>query len=466
MHRSFAAVVLCLIPTAARGDVILMNDGRRFEGKIMSETAHDVVIDTVVNKIRLKMTLARVQVVSITREAVPDNFFDSPSPTRAPSAPSAPARNEPPPAPNLTAIVSPGAYVEIPLVGKFGEDIYPKGVEAALDEAVAQGVKHAVIRIKSGGGEVWAAQGIAEVLARFQGRITTHALIEQALSASIWVVFSCDTIDVVPGATLGAAVVYTRDKSTGAAEVDSKMNSALAAELGASAERRGRSAAVVRAMMIPGAELYAWKDRAGKVTISGEHPPSPEPQDLRVLSGRSDVLTLTSDEAVWLGLAGRLTSPNPAAIGPSRGIAEWTADGGSAAPTMEKYAKACTKFRVEFDEASASLVSLATEARSLDPRKFNYQVDAKSGDMTDDSRRRWTELSDRAIRAWTKAKETVATLTQLQAKSEELGLTPYAQSRTDAEEVKRIVREVDVKIADLRKDRSRRKLPAEFDIRK
>ena len=170
--------------------------------------------------------------------------------------------------------------------------------------------------------------------------------------------------------------------------------------------------------------------------------------------------------AAWLGIAGLTKSANPAEIGRIHSITEWTADGGSAAETMEKFAKACTKFRVEFDEASAKLIAAATEARSLDPRKFNYQVDPKTGDMSDDSRRRWTELSDRAIRAWTKAKEAVNTLTQLQARSEELGLSPYAQSRTDAEEVKRIIREVDVKIAELRKDRSRRRLPAEFETRR
>src|SRR5262249_38988186 len=157
--------------------------------------------------------------------------------------------------------------------------------------AVDRGIKHVVFRIKSGGGGVWAASKIAEGLGEFQGKVTTHVLIEEALSASVWGVFSCDTIEIAPGRPPGAAGVFKTDHPTGAAEVDKKLNAALAAELGAIAERHGRDPAIVRAMIMPEAELYSWTER-GALKISGQRP-QPSPPDLKVLSTMEDVLTLT-----------------------------------------------------------------------------------------------------------------------------------------------------------------------------
>jgi hypothetical protein len=440
------------LPAAA--DVVLLQNGKAFEGKITSETAHEVVIDTVVSRIRLSMTFPRTDVRSIEHKPVPDGFFEAVATPKEPAKKPAaePAKPVDP--------AAPGAYLEVPLVGTFGEEIYPKGVEAALQAAVDRGIKHVVFRIKSGGGEVWAASKIAEVLGKFQGKVTTHVLIEEALSASIWVVFSCDTIEIAPGGTLGAAVVFKKDHSTGAAEVDKKLNSALAAELGAIAERHGRDPAIVRAMIMPEAELYSWTER-GAVKISGQRP-QPSPPDLTVLSTAEDVLTLTPDEATRLGLARKVDRADSSLVGPAEGLKEWVLVDGTGAQVFQKACRESADARTELQRVATNLKEAIVTAVEEDPRHHSYQV-TPNGEMTSDSKRRWTELTDKALASWAKAKQALTAFNQAVAKAPSHGLEGFVTSRLTDSELKYTLGQIDTRMAELRKDRMRNNLPPEFE---
>lgn len=441
------AAALC-----ARADVVEMKDGRRFEGNLTADRPYDIVIDTMVNNIRVSMTLQRTEIKSITRSPLPAGFFDRPASKETPAAPAeiAPAHH--------AAESKAGAYIEVPLEGSFGRDIYPKGVEAALKLAVDHGIRHVVFRIHSPGGEVWAAKKIMEILDQYQGKVVTHALIEQAMSASIWVVFACDHIEIVPGGAVGAAVVFRGDASTGSAQVDEKMNSALAGELGAIAERHNHSPAVVRAMIIPEAELYAWNE-GDRPRVSAERP-DPSPPGLRVLSTDRDVLTLTADEAGQIGLATELKGHDAAEIGPDQGIDGWAATGNMGAAAMQRGCKQSAQVRADLDRAAERLRRAVTEAGQADPTRYSYQA-TESGVLSIESRRRWTELSDKALAAWTEAKRALSEFKAEQAKAAELGMEALVE-RVDPKDMKTTLAEIDSRITDLRRGRIRDRLPAEF----
>ena len=457
----------------ARGDVVLLQDGRRFEGVILKDDQHEVTIDTMVSSIRSKLTFRRIDVRTMEKGPVPDGFFgaepkritgkpeSSPEGTPLAKAPeSAPSGKKPAETKPAKDTYAAGAYLDVPLIGTFGEDIYPKGVEAALTAAEERGIKHVVFHIKSPGGEVWAARKIAEILAEHEGKVTTHALIEEALSASIWVVFSCDTVEIAPGGTVGAAVVFKREHTTGAAEVDAKMNSALAAELGAVAERHGRDPAIVRAMMLPEAELYAWEE-GGKPNLASQRPPA-APAGMRVLSDRSDVLTLTAEEAARIGLAERVAGADAIGVGLARGIEGWTLVEKLGEETMRKQSKVSADARAELEHLAEKLKAAIVEAVSSDPSHYKFEINTRTGEMNPDSKRRWTELSDKAIAAWTHAKAALGAFERMRGKAAELGLEGFISTKLDSKELKYTLAEIDQRVAALRKDRYRSNLPAEF----
>lgn len=112
-------------------------------------------------------------------------------------------------------------YLEIPLCGIFGEPAYridrrtgleltdntsPEVIERTLEFASKNGIRHIVFRIDSPGGLLSTAEAIVEVMDKYDDDLEYHALVKTGLSASIWLIFACDTIHVSSDTVIGAAV--------------------------------------------------------------------------------------------------------------------------------------------------------------------------------------------------------------------------------------------------------------------
>lgn len=311
-----AGGVMALTP-AVLADQVILRDGTVYTGTVVSQTRREIVIDTDIRGISTRLTLDRRQVQSVV---IGDT--DAPQ-TDAPSTPASTGLtpSQPQPSFGTTGVGSAEAakknaeqkvlkrdgvdlIVEIPMVGTFGEDIYPLSIADGLAWAKEQGATDVVFRMNSPGGQVWAAEEIVEIMAKYSGTFRYHALIEHAISATIWPAFNCDTITMAPGGTFGGAVVFTI-KGTGAAEVDKKMTSIMAAKLAASAEAKGHATALVKSMMIPEEAAYAVQ-RGGVWVVSGEMPTKGE--HFEVIDGKDTVLTLTAEQAGKFGIV--TTIPN------------------------------------------------------------------------------------------------------------------------------------------------------------
>lgn len=290
----------------ASADQIVMRDGNVYDGTIVSNTRREIVIDTEINGIRTRLTLDRRLVQTVTMgdaPGVPSEEVESPigTPMTEPgmSIPTITTRegNTRDTKPTLKR-EGVDLIVEIPMVGTFGQDIYPLSIAEGLEWAAEQGATDIVFRLNSGGGEVWAADEIVEIMSQHASKFRYHALIEHAISATIWTVFNCDTITMVPGATVGGAVVY-RMGGTGSAEVDLKMNSIIASKLAASAESKGHHPALVKAMILSEAAVYAER-RGGSWVLTDTVPTEP---GYDTIDGPDTVLTLTADQAAKYGIA-------------------------------------------------------------------------------------------------------------------------------------------------------------------
>lgn len=424
-----ATVTALLAAGFAAADVVRMKDGREFVGVILEEKSRTITIDTKISNIRTTMTLHRREIRELEKGPLPEGFFDErPSPPAAtrPERPVAPARERPAPAARPSR--EEARYLEIPIEGEFGKDIIPIGVANALEQAKRRGVEHVVFRINSNGGAVWAAEDIATIMAEHEDAFTYHAVMDKAISASIWVALSCHTMHMTPGATMGAAVAYTRDTSTGELEVDAKFNSALAASLAARAERKGHSPELVRAMVIGAAEAYAWKDESGEWRIGAERPKQFQPDSLRTLDTGDTVLTLTAQEADELGFARLLESGETDDLREALGVERWRGLGRVGANEMERARNKAKPIFERFDVLLIEWRDAVARANAANPGAHNdYRVDY-GGNLTDGSRRAWQQRTDAAIREWNRARAILVELEKLERQRAELNISRWVES--------------------------------------
>ncbi len=348
MTALLAGGVIALGVAFANADQVVMRDGTVYEGTVVNNTRREVVIDTKVNGISTRLTLDRRLVHTVTMGETPAAEPTTPqtAPAGTPTLAPTPSIGAPAPvAEKKPALKREGVdlIVEIPMNGTFGQDIYPLSIANGLEWAKEQGATDIVFRMNSPGGEVWAAEEIVEIMAKHSGSFRYHALIEHAISATIWPAFNCDTITMAPGATFGGAVVFTI-KGTGAAEVDKKMTSIMAAKLAASAEAKGHSKALVMTMMIPEEAAYAVQ-RGGVWVVTGEQPTGAEVYE--TIDGKDTVLTLTADQAGKYGIVTTIRNRDIAAFAESQQFLMWDHHAEETNAIAKKANDQCKRLRAE-----------------------------------------------------------------------------------------------------------------------
>lgn len=430
MTRSFVrrtaviAVAAGLAAAPACGDTVTMRDGTVHQGTIVENTPRAITLRTVIANIPTTLELPKSQVRDYSVEEA--TRIDQRRPQAEPER-----RAEPEAAP--PAVMKRDGVplvLEIPLVGTFGEDIYPKSVAVALDWAAEHRVSDVVFRVNSPGGEVWAAQRIVEIMDRHADELRYHALVERGISASIWPVFACSTITMPPGATLGGAVVYST--ASGSAEVDLKLNSILSAELSARAERNGHSGAVVRAMMLSSAELYAWRPRGTEDpwrltdTRHDAYFRAPE-REIETIDTSASILTLTSDRAGWLGVATPADDGTLGALAASVSFDDYDDAGPFGTEASGEWTETCSSLRKE--------ISLTVREILLD-----Y---GRAGE---------TKSISTAISALSSARQGLNTLQRLHRQAQDLEMDPVL-AEYDELDHDHLVGEINKRLADLRRAR-------------
>lgn len=275
----FALFAVALAARAA--DMVYFNDGRILIGEIIKETDDEVEAKGTIDGVAMHSTFKRSQIASLIKDT-----------KRKPSTIVKPTPDD---------AESKGDFLIVPLRGEFGTDIYPIGLSNAMDWAIKNKVPRIVMVIDSPGGKVWAAEHMTKLIKDRDSKLKFTMVIDRAISASIWPTFVSDEIYATPEATFGGAVVFVVN-NTGAAEVDQKMNSILAAELAATAERKGHSGALVRAMMLPGSKLWAIAKPGNRWEISDTAPAAASRAESHELFA-GGVATLTGMECVKYGVA-------------------------------------------------------------------------------------------------------------------------------------------------------------------
>jgi hypothetical protein len=253
-------------------------------------------------------------------------------------------------------------YVEIPIKGGFGEEVFASGVFRALNEAKSRKIKHAVFVIDSPGGVVADAVAIQKVMDQFEPDFTYHCVIVRGISASMAVVSGCRNVFMPDGGATGAAVSFSTNVDTGSAEVDAKMNAAWASQLAARADKHGQPGVLYRAMVEKPAEVWWGKDGAGKFVLAAHQGTLTETEQV---DSPESVLALTVSQAVKYGFAKPVPTADAKGVGALIGVADWV-------PASDMGAKAMKAGVTEVNAKKGELLRAVEQFN-----KYNADIDTE-----------------------------------------------------------------------------------------
>jgi hypothetical protein len=295
--------ITALLSQVCSADIVTLKDGTTHEGVIVKETRAEVVLEIMISNIKTTKTFPRYKVRSVeykpvedskgSQEATSDSTDEVETEQKRESAtPRKPAtRNRRVSAADRTT------FIEIPIQGMIGMQTNATGLRNALLQAKKKGVSHIVFTIDSPGGYLYDAIEALKILNEYDEAFVYHAMVEEgAISAASIYVAAADQIWVRQQGRVGGAVAYSENTSSGAAEVDAKLNSIWAADIATRAQLKGHPPEVFRAMVEPAAEL--WVDAEGKSYSS--RPSTPGAQQL---DNQRSVLTIRADQMVKIGMA-------------------------------------------------------------------------------------------------------------------------------------------------------------------
>ncbi len=458
-------LLLCmtLSESVALGDIVTLYDGRTYEGTILESTDSLVRIDAMVAGVRVKIGLPRRDIETIDKMAVPADFYaPKPQPVKRVSDPK-------------SFKAGSKLYLEVPIVGRFGVQVVPDGVKKCLSYAAVNKIEHIVFFIDSQGGEQVAAKEIYDLLARYDKRITYHAVVRDSVGVAMAVTVWCDNVFLLPGANLGGTeLVYNKNRYDGDPAV---FLSQVAFEVGAVAEQRGWPAGAVPAMIDPSARFAAWVDETGQIVTGVRVPGSVSKKNVVVADRRQSVLTLTRNQAAALGVA-RKFSDKTAALGYELGIEGWRKESDYGSTTLLAAARTQHKRMERVASKNASKIKKLLKRREVTRRYIErclalahkwdseYKPDSRYRNnrarwdsywggaplATTTTRTRWRALTDTTLDYLYRARAGVLEMLKLDDQAERLGIDPeYKPGELDG-----LLDDLVVKIEFLRVQRSRR----------
>lgn len=182
-------------------------------------------------------------------------------------------------------------------------------VERGLATAEAAGAARAILDIETFGGRVDAAVHIRDALVN--ASIPTTAYVDpRAISAGSLIAMSCDRIYMTGGGTIGAASPVAIAPGGGGAEpLGEKEVSYVRTEFRSTAERKGYPPLIAEAMVDKDATVAVFPMPGGAhiVPVDDIERVAKElgvtPDDAKVYSAAGKLLTLTTDDAIAVGLA-------------------------------------------------------------------------------------------------------------------------------------------------------------------
>jgi hypothetical protein len=430
---SFLAAVA--LAGVARADVVELKDGRRFEGKIVFQDSERVRLDAKVGGIRTTVGFKQAEVNNIEEKEIPADFFE-PAPAKRVSDPKKFSADQ-------------TLYLEVPVIGALGKQVFASGISQVLSYAKRNAIGHVVFVLDSTGGSVEEARAIYKSLRDYKDALKYHGIIRNCGGEALVLAVFLSTLHLVPGGKLGGPMSAASEASGKEdAEEQNIVWSQMAYKAVSDSGRSGRAAELLRALIDPSEQFYAWRDEAGSVMTGVEKPKDVPAEKLIVEVGDKEVLEVTYDQAVALGM--------PPFKGGAKDLGEvlkltgWTPESDYGIKTMarvaaEKQKKAKAK-ESAFEEKVKNnvmrreatdryIADNLKEAAQWDPTKGSYEQytqhwnwgwgwseEWKSNQWTEESQKKWRTRTDACMHFLQLAAKGLTTMKRLDAEAAKLGL--------------------------------------------
>jgi hypothetical protein len=447
---SLATLLLSIGVCAAqvRADLLILNDGRKFEGRILPSKEGDPArIDTKVEGVRVILGFNRDDIKDAKLKDLPAGFFDPPPAEARVSDPK-----------NFRSDQT--LYLEVPLVGAPGKQYFAMGIDKVLTYARANRIGHLVFTVDSTQRNPDEAQAIYNIVKKGKQDLKLHAMIKQCRGAALAAVVWCDSIHILPGGQLGGepeADAGAAPTTEDAAEQE-LVWAGIADRVVRETSRSGLFAELVRALIDPMEQLAVWKDASGRLQSGREAPADLAKDKLIISTPKGQRLTISYDQGVALGMKPFKGSTDE--LGTALKLRGWTAESDYGQKTMarmvaDKERVAAEKERKEkkaqadFEAKAKTNVSRRAEidsyvqhcveqAAEWDPSKSSYATYGDSWNWgwagstgatkwTSDSQKKWKTRSDATTHYLKEAIKGLTSLKRLDAEAVKLGLDPTYQ---------------------------------------
>jgi len=283
------AVVLLGIRTICIADTLILKDGRKLDGRLVSEDDHAITFEFKQAGASLRARYLKTKVQSVTTE-----------------------RREGP------------SYYPLPIIGPIGSDrssqtyVTADSFRKAITQVRRAKPDYVILVIDSPGGSVAELENIVAVIEDAKDDFQFIAYVKnQAISAAAVIAMTCPTIVMKPDATIGAAVPYQIGPDGTPRNIEEKFQSIERASFRAAVQSGGHSPLLMRGMMETDIELVV-SSRGGKPVVSEAGPGV----DGEILKSRGKILTLTAREAKRCGLS-TATVNSPDDLKTTLGLKAW-----------------------------------------------------------------------------------------------------------------------------------------------
>lgn len=437
---TITAAVSVFLASLATADIVRLKDGSMVEGQVVRESDAGVLFDGKFSGLRATLEIPAGSIESIERRPLPDGFFDPAPP---------PARASDPASFDLDDTL----YLEIPIAGRFGEQVFAEGIARALAYARRNAVGHVVFVIDSPGGDIDEAGRAYQALGRVHDDIRLHAYVRECRGAALGVALRCDSIFMAPGASIGGSDELLFTEEGDASELERRVvQSQLASQIAQETTSTPEGADVVRAMLDPREQLVLWIDEYDEFNTARTLPEGVAPDRVLLSVGENELLVLDDNTAARLGLP---TVPGGVRmLGDELALEDWTPESDIGRQAMDaarianerRAASAQTRFEnqvrqnverrertaqaietnidlaIEWDPAGGEYASYGSVVRSK--RGYLRVGSGGSRTWTKQSQRDWRYRTDAALGYLNKALRATGSMQSLDREAERLGLDP------------------------------------------
>lgn len=399
---SIASVICSLLilglTVPLHADVVVLKDGRKFEGKVERRDGDTIVFDVHRNGSVMRMTLSSDQVQSFTEGDLPAAATrPAAAPVAAPRpatvTPATPGRLVEPQAPPVVEHKTP-TYYRIPMRGEVGRGFCAAYLSKSLEDAVKRHPTVVVLEIDSPGGRVAEVDRLLRTIADGKRRVRIVALVKQAISAAAITTLAIDEVYVSQTTVLGAATAFSLDSETGMTkDVSEKMKSIWLTTARSAAEIGKHSPILAEAMVDRSFAVYT-TSADGKPVFSRS-----STDGSTVYKPEGNLLALTASEAVQCGLASG-QAEDYAELRKCLKIDHWTECEGLAAALADYWEKRASAAERDVGVLREHIDAQMALAVSNNPAAFkDYVLVAANGRFTPDSRRKWTDRARKCMAA-------------------------------------------------------------------